>query len=421
MAKQDEEAHSQDWRGFSCPECHTLFRVPAASAGKRVECPQCGKVSLIPERGPGAGSEASSPAASTAGGIRPAGEMTSAPRKAREDGAKDPGPLRFTAPARPDADGPRVAGRRVRRKVNRAEQDDLPPPDWETESGVRQGGSQAGLLWGAVGLIALMTGVSVVILSGSGSESAPPADDSSAPKPEREIEPAVDSGEPKSIVGEVANLEMGATLERIEEVVAKFLAAESVEEMARWVRGGEATAERMRTYHRDRPVDPVAFNDIAPRGKVQKSGPLWSVDVVLEKFEVRPIAVEATPSGYLVDWESWVGYSEMRWEDFIEKRPTTPVLFRVLCSDVPYYNFDFRDEREWKSYRLVSPDQQHTLYGYVPRYSAMGRMLAPSGDAGDDRPQAFMLKLRFAETSSGGNQVVIDEVVGAGWVEPEEN
>ena len=62
-----------------------------------------------------------------------------------------------------------------------------------------------------------------------------------------------------------------------------------------------------------------------------RSGKISAVDVELRDFSIRALAVEKTEEGYLADWESWVGYSELSWEEMQEKRPQEPKLFRVLC------------------------------------------------------------------------------------------
>ena len=145
-----------------------------------------------------------------------------------------------------------------------------------------------------------------------------------------------------------------------------------------------------------------------------KNEGFWAVDVLLPDHSVKPIAVERVNDGYVIDWESWVGYSEVPWEVVGKVRPTEPVLFRVLCSPVHYYNFGFRDDRKWRSYRLQSPDRKHTLYGYAERHSIQESMLTRY-DTKPGQSRAYILRIRFAD-KSGPDQVIIEEVVESGWV-----
>ena len=178
--------------------------------------------------------------------------------------------------------------------------------------------------------------------------------------------------------------------------------------------------DRMTVYYKRNKLTPLAYRDIAPSGQILKSGDLWSVDVVLQDHSLRPVAVEEKDGVFRVDWDSWVGYSEMPWEEFLEKKPTDPKLFRVLCTEVDYYNFSFGDDRKWRSFRLLSPDNEHVLYGYVPKYSVLGSLLTPSGAAVGGRPLAFLLRLRFPDRATGPNLVLIDEILCSGWVAPSE-
>ena len=88
--------------------------------------------------------------------------------------------------------------------------------------------------------------------------------------------------------------------------------------------------------------------------------------------------------------------------------------FRVRCSPVDYYNYDFSDDREWRAFRLESPDLEHVLYGYVPRYSDMELRLDPPGDG--DETLAFVLSLKYPEGAGQENQVLIGKVEASGWV-----
>jgi hypothetical protein len=89
------------------------------------------------------------------------------------------------------------------------------------------------------------------------------------------------------------------------------------------------------------------------------------------------------------------------------------VLFRVQLSDVEYFNFDFRDDNEWSSYRLESRDGMESLYGYVPRTSGLDQRVRPA-DAKEK--MKWVLKLKFPPDATRDNQVLIDSVVAEGWV-----
>lgn len=78
----------------------------------------------------------------------------------------------------------------------------------------------------------------------------------------------------------------------------------------------------------------------------------------------------------LLDWESFAGSSEMNWQEYAEKRPQTPVWLRAVADAGDYYNYEFMDDKHHLCVRLTSPDGGQRLYGFVPRGSPLGYMLA---------------------------------------------
>jgi hypothetical protein len=142
-------------------------------------------------------------------------------------------------------------------------------------------------------------------------------------------------------------------------------------------------------------------------------GAVLSLKVRTQDFVDRPIAFFDTPEGIRIDWESWAGWSEMSWPEFLKNKPTTAKVFRVSLRQVDYYNFTFSDDVKWCSYRLDSPDAQHSVFGYAERGTSLDSTLRPPVDV---KSTAVTLALRFPEGAGPGNQVVIDRIISDGWV-----
>jgi hypothetical protein len=130
-------------------------------------------------------------------------------------------------------------------------------------------------------------------------------------------------------------------------------------------------------------------------------------------YKLREIHLVRRDGKLKVDWDSWVGWSEMTWEDFRTKKPVEPVMFRVQLSRVDYFNFDFRDEAQWSSYRLDSRDGGEFLYGYVPRTGDLDQRLRPTDMGAITK---WTVKLKFPPGATRDNQVLIDSVVEEGWL-----
>lgn len=429
MANHDKAAHD-DLLAYSCPECHTIFRVPRECMGKQVECPSCAGVVVISKEEEMA--PVSNPVPPQA--PRPANQFRRTEEIAEEE---DPLPRAHEWKDRkereeveerkvdgtiPEAGASAKETRRVRRKVKKIPLEEPKEFDWEKDEVVPASSSSAVsrqmVIIGALALLILIAGGAALILTrevetDSGStkipENTPPLEGLSIDPPT-----GIPGGTELKFSG-IGELQMREFLVEIKSVVEGFLGAPDSEEMMKFTRGGEILELRIRDYYQEHPHVPFTPRTISQSGQIIRSGDLWAVDVVLPDFTAKAIALQRIDGRFLVDWESWVGYSEVSWEEFQETRPRESKLFRILCSPVVYYNFDFMDDRKWRSFRIQSPDREHTLYAYVARFSPMERVLLPP-DRRRGMSLAVTVKLRYPGNAESANQVLIEEVVHAGWV-----
>ena len=128
---------------------------------------------------------------------------------------------------------------------------------------------------------------------------------------------------------------------------------------------------------------------------------------------MRQMAVEETADGYRIDWQSWVGWSELPWSEIRDLRPVEPKVFRVIASNGDYFNFGFADDRAWRCYKLDAPDGEHLLYGYVERGSELDGKLTP---VGGETARSLTLRLRYPKDAPAPDQVIIDSILANGWV-----
>ncbi len=200
----------------------------------------------------------------------------------------------------------------------------------------------------------------------------------------------------------------------LEAVVRRFFAAETIDEMARWVRDRERVLPLMRGFYarRGHEFRPEACKAVGEDETAFVEGAMTAVLVTLGDWSQRQIALRETPGGFLVDWESWVGYSEMSWEEFARDKPVEPRVFRVRMKREAYYNFGFSDDSQWLCFRLLSPADD-MLWGYAREESAPGKL--HTWHLGD-REELVTLRLRFPENATRPDQVVIDGIVASGWV-----
>lgn len=199
-------------------------------------------------------------------------------------------------------------------------------------------------------------------------------------------------------------------------VIRKFLEAESAAELAPLVRHSELTVPRIEALGAGG-ITPVGFSKVIWGDPPVRTGD--SIRVLIQDGEFAKRNIHLTEEdGWKVDWESWVGWSEIPWEQLKRDRPTEPLTFRVVVSDVDYYNFEFNDEAQWSCYRLESREGEHAVYGYVPRAGLLDVRLR-SLERVENR--LFTLRLRYPDGAKSDNQLLIDEILAEGWMLLEEN
>jgi hypothetical protein len=144
--------------------------------------------------------------------------------------------------------------------------------------------------------------------------------------------------------------------------------------------------------------------------------------VELDNRQPRSIALERLPDGgFLVDWESFVFWSDPKWQEFLSKEPAGSSDFRVVVKIENYFNYGYSDPEKWFCYMLKDPENWAHSWGYCPIDSEVGmtlnRMIRRQRQQGQDEIKA-VLKLKFEESGKGRNQVLIEEVVQDGWIIP---
>ncbi len=199
-----------------------------------------------------------------------------------------------------------------------------------------------------------------------------------------------------------------------EALAKRFLAAKSVDELLPLVRNPGTVEAKMRSHYPGGKVDaPGLFLFNQDRQPVTIEG-ITKVRILTGEQVLKQLAFEDSPQGLKIDWESWAGWSEMTWEEFLNSKPTEAKMFRVILGSVDYYNFDFSDEKKWKSYRLTSPDKEDSVFGYAEKESILAERLRLNADTKEAR---FMLLLKFPPNSRSTNQVLIEKVIADGWIE----
>lgn len=368
---------SRRWSGFVCPDCRFVFRVPRDHDGRAIVCPSCRRMLKIPTA-----SDTPPPLVLS---LRSVAAEAAAAKAARQEGQIE-----------------------KRRKKSRKSEE----YGWDRVIGgprLSASDDKRQMFWWFIGgttLFALI--VTVVLMAMLGGDKAKPATVLQPPAPSPPAAPLPGNNPTTDLERSDA-----VFLTKAEVFAKNFMEATSIQDLLPLVRNPDLAEGRMKKFYPDGKITAPGMSGFNITNRVLRMGPIIGVMVRDRDFVSKPLYFFESPSEIKIDWESWVGWSEVSWEDFLATKPQAPKLFRVTLSAVQYYNFFFADEERWQSYRIESPDRKHSLYGYVERNSPLNaRLLLPSGM----KQMALTLALRFPADALSPNQVIIDNFVAEGWV-----
>jgi len=397
----EKQESARRWSGFVCPDCRFVFRVARDHDGSGIVCPSCRRLLRIP------------------------GPDEAVPPLLVEQMLDGGGASHDAAAGRNFDRGPLNVRRKRKRRNRHSDR-----PAWEQGGRMAdRAGKRQTLVILAVGLLMLMAVVLAVVLMVSRSgdpENVVVVDDADTTGiPQRPLasNSPVDVSAPDPTASSPVSegpQESGRGGNRIlmdaHPVARAFLDADTVEALLKVVDRPEVVAGRIERYHPDGTIEPLGLGDYSQFSQVRQIGPYAMVPLRTRDFKVRMMTFRVYPDVLKVDWESWVGWSETSWDEFIGNRLEGTHTFRVNLAAVEYYNFDFADEQKWQSFRLGSPDEEHRLYGYVARDSPAHATLRSLLEQGSTQ---VTLELRFAENATTGDQVEIIRVVAENWIDPE--
>ncbi len=386
---EQEPTAPRRWSAFVCPECRLIFRLPRDHDGKGIVCPHCRLMLRIP-----VGGDESAPLITPLQQIGFSDDETHDPR-----------------------------GEKRTRATRKKKDKEAELPDWEASAGrwrlSRKKGKRALrslALWTLT--IAAITGVIFFLYKDNGGRGfwerkALRKEITASPRMlhDEELEEPVD-------LPKIMRLSQTEFLSLAQPIAETFLAATSFDQILPLVRNGEEMRSKIFDHYPNGKIKATVFTKFNATGQVSYKDSFAAVTILTADFERRQLAFVDGKDGLKIDWESWVGWSEMPWDKLLESRPDQPIMIRTMLRAVDYYNFGFTDDSKWRSYLLTSPDGAHTLYGYIERNSLLDQRLRPGEQ---NTSLAVTLKIRFPEDGEGRNQALIDEYVADGWVIPEKS
>ncbi len=183
----------------------------------------------------------------------------------------------------------------------------------------------------------------------------------------------------------------------------------------RMSRDPEKTRGNMDSYTQSalsEPATDVTFMDVVDLGGIMAAR-------FIAKFansSSRLICIVPTEAGLRVDWDCYARFNNGVVAELLEGKTQSAEL-RVFVKRSDYYNFSFRDQNQWSSFELKSPDFEETLHAYTPKDTTTGKMLdaaIPANAAG--KAVQMTLQVSSNQQSHQRKQFIIDRIYSFGWV-----
>lgn len=408
-----EKADKRRWNAFVCQDCRGIFRIPADYSGKGVVCPCCDRMLRIPRAGetvPGLMQSLDENEIS-----QPPQESTpiDEPEPMEENETRLSSTLTETSKqeSRPAFPAQAPGGQLRRRKKHRDRSIDT-ENDWQQNRGRKiRFSHRIQMIWWA-GAAILGTSIAVTVMVALLKK--PPHDTAATAPPFANapvVLPIADKPQPDAEAAvHLAQLNEGYA------VMEKFFAAENIESMMPLLRPVAGLEEKVRQYYQSKPVALKDHQGIEKSTTRFAAGHrMMQSEIRMHDQSTRTITLMKVGDSYRVDWESWVGWSEMDSATLTRIKPTKLTEVRVNVEMVPYYNYDFPNSSEshWQSYRLTFAYSDDFVYGYIERSSPVNDMVRL---ASDQTSRPMILRIRYRDTTSHPSQVLIDSVVSDSWV-----
>ena len=404
------QSSSNRWVPFQCPSCFGVFRLRRAQIGSVGHCPTCGELVHVSLNAPALGEIP----------LEAAEERVNSPR--REDEHEDL--LEKVAVAQqmtPEEIAAQEETYKNQKRHYSAGGVDM--VDWEKELGE---GSQGSFSWLSIWISGMVFVLGLVGAAyyfktreseaGTSSKTVV-VDDVSREK----LDSILGKGEVEDtgnkLLEENVDKAEEFDFEELERVVKGFSNSGTVTERLAFVREPERVRPLMLHYYGGEQIEAEGYNSL-DKTQVSYQKGFFTTYVQTSDFSEFSIVIENLgkdgDTHYLIDWESWVGYGDMKPEEMRERKPIEPQLMRVMISNTDYYNYHFSDELEWSSFRLGVRDSEFPFLGYLKRGSEMEQELRASLKEQSSVP--FAIKVAYPPNSRSMDQVEVVEILSAGWV-----
>ncbi len=195
-----------------------------------------------------------------------------------------------------------------------------------------------------------------------------------------------------------------------------FLDAKDVKSRIQYCRDSQRVQPLMESYYSKHDSGPISYRRFSTVGDAE-TGPLqgfYLLKISFPDFSIQPVVMGLENGKMVIDWESFVGYSEMSLSEFINNKPKGPTMFRLHARPDDYFNFQF-NEKEHRCLYLRNPTDTESVYGYIKKGEPVDDKLSRIAESGKSI-NFIIVNLQHPDKPGGKNQVIINDIIASGWL-----
>lgn len=204
------------------------------------------------------------------------------------------------------------------------------------------------------------------------------------------------------------------TTAEVKELLTQLSQAKTLGETAQWLRNVPDLQKKLANYYKNKEVSVSGPLDVFEVTEFPDKTGFYLFRALFNDRVTRTGTVSKNSSGsWVIDWESYVGYCDVAWDDLPNIQPKTPSLVRAIRVKNEYYNQGF-NSNEWQSFKLSYPNSEKILIGYVRRNDSLIHQLLPIGNRFGE--MEVTLKIHYPKNVSDPRLVIIDDVIAGDWI-----
>ena len=213
-----------------------------------------------------------------------------------------------------------------------------------------------------------------------------------------------------------------ALIDKIERTIKKFVATTTIEDRIKLSRQPERVRPLMEDFYRNgrNPllITPLEEIEVLQPITLENTAVYWMAGLILKDHTTQNLILEVMPQGDIkIDWETYVCYQPMRWDEFASKRPDHESIdFRVIIRNDCFFSHEFKDSSKWNSFQMTTFGSEENVFGYAPVDSPEAKQLLTLISQNSTQSTSVILRLRIPAGLESKNGAIIEKVLSERWI-----